>query len=1306
MTLKKKLFNCGACILLLSSSNVLTLASNINYAPSTAAYTLCTDIALVSTKTIEIVPTIARANILVTKGTFNRPYSITNDGAGNIYSITNFKESRNSSIAASTAPTTTGGSVCGSGTVTLTASGSTPAGGVYNWYAAASGGVSLATGTSYTTPVLTTATTYYVSYTASGSTSARTPATATVNANPIIATVPSSGAYFSYDFTGGSTTDLSGSSNTAILINSPSTTTDRYGAVNKAYSFNGSSQYISTTTRTAAPGPLNFSISVWFKTSIAGGLLVGFGNTQTGASNLYDRMIYMSDSGQLYFGVWSGAQHAINTTATYADDNWHHAVAILSSTNGTSLYVDGALQASDATSTLAENDYDGYWRIAYNRLGNGGGLGWVGVPTNYYFTGALDDIGVFNTAISPAQVNVLYGGGSSAICNNKLYLTANTVAGASYTWSGPGGFTSALQNPAVSPVTPGIYVLTVIGSSGCSSTLNVTAPSVTTTSTWSGAAGTTDPTTAGNWNTLPAFDGTSNLVIPSGLSRYPVLTANESVASLTINSGAKFSLGGYTLSVGCNIINNASTGGTGILYGSNNASGITWNGITPQTYTGTNTATTAQVGNMTINNTAGATVTVSGGPLDIYNILTLTKGSLAIGSSPAALTLKSTATQTASVAAIPAGYSITGNVTAERYVTGGSGHRGYRLLSSPVYAGTVGANKIYSINYLLNSTFLTGTNFATTATSRAGNPTLYIYRENMAPLYSAFTNSNFRGIANISASPSYTIDIDGPGYNIPIGNGYFFFFRGDKTTVNPYSPSVVPVAATLSTTGTLNQGTINVVNWFTPASPSLSYTAASPATIRGFNLVGNPYPSTINFEKFNRNGTNSSIYGSGSWGAIPTIYFFNPVTKQFCSYQQKTSAIVSADTISNINPGISSDGFATNMIASGQGFFVRTTAAGQTFSFRETAKTGTQPTGASIGALMGTPQNFVQSLSAAPINFAAQAEPLLRLRMVLDSVNRDEVVLVLNNQDNTAYSFNKDALDMGGNGALESLSLLSSDSVQLSIHRTGLPQKTAQIIPILADATTSGIYQLKKIQIDDLPAQYDVWLKDAFKKDSLDMRANDTYSFNIDKSNPATFGSNRFSLLIRQNPAQAYHLLNFTATKQQVATRQVRLAWVTENEHNYTSFTMERSTNGGKTFDVVGGMWGSTAGNYSILDDSPVIGKNLYRLKQIDATNNVTYSTIIPVEYSPISNNISKNVISVYPNPASGVINLIVAENTKASAYNILITNSSGIIVKQANTTLPSWQGSVANLLPGAYIIKVINNNNSSFVGQTTFVKF
>ncbi|GAA4361655.1 hypothetical protein GCM10023185_28870 [Hymenobacter saemangeumensis] len=87
--------------------------------------------------------------------------------------------------AAPAAPAVTGASRCGAGSVTLSASGA-PAGGSYRWYAAASGGTSLNSTASYTTPALSATTTYYVSIVNStGCESARTMVTATINALPV-----------------------------------------------------------------------------------------------------------------------------------------------------------------------------------------------------------------------------------------------------------------------------------------------------------------------------------------------------------------------------------------------------------------------------------------------------------------------------------------------------------------------------------------------------------------------------------------------------------------------------------------------------------------------------------------------------------------------------------------------------------------------------------------------------------------------------------------------------------------------------------------------------------------------------------------------------------------------------------------------------------------------------------------------------------------------------------------------------------------------------------------------------------------
>jgi hypothetical protein len=91
---------------------------------------------------------------------------------------------RNVVISGTTCPmptitSTAPNSRCGTGTVNL---GATASAGTINWYAAATGGASIGTGTSFTTPVISTTTTFYVDATNNGCTTAtRTAIVAAVN---------------------------------------------------------------------------------------------------------------------------------------------------------------------------------------------------------------------------------------------------------------------------------------------------------------------------------------------------------------------------------------------------------------------------------------------------------------------------------------------------------------------------------------------------------------------------------------------------------------------------------------------------------------------------------------------------------------------------------------------------------------------------------------------------------------------------------------------------------------------------------------------------------------------------------------------------------------------------------------------------------------------------------------------------------------------------------------------------------------------------------------------------------------------
>lgn len=704
-------------------------------------------------------------------------------------------------------------------------------------------------------------------------------------------------------------------------------------------------------------------------------------------------------------------------------------------------------------------------------------------------------------------------------------------------------------------------------------------------------------------------------------------------------------------------------GGTSQTLQDNSAAGTTFNNVT---FNGTGTATMgAGVGNFTVSAT---------GVLTMVSPAKLVAGSAATSY----LTLKSTAASSATVAAIPGTSAITGVVNVQRYLSGGSmTYRGYRIMSSPVYAGTVSGNNVYTVNYLKNSCYITGSTGTVGGFDKAGNPTVYLYRENIATLTTSFTGGNFRGINNIAAAPGYQLNNEVGTFNIPAGNGYLFYFRGNRSTTlasKTVSPYTAPENTTLTATGILNQGQITVHDWYTPASANVGYTVtAGNTTVRGFNLVGNPYASSINWDLFNTVTTTSGIYGS-SVGT--TIYVLDPVSRNYGAYTKGNAGIGTHNT--------------SNILPSGQGFFVVASATTSQLIFNESAKVNTQVTGANL--LMGKPADY-------------NAVRYIHLQLAKDSVNTDDIIVRFANNAVTTYDPAVDGKYQPGFGVV-SLASLSSDNVPLAINVQPFP-KTKATIPLSATASADGSYQFQMKGIVGVPQLFNIWLVDNYTKDSVDMRENPIYTFVISHADTNSSSATRFKLILAQNPELAYRLVDFSAFGYSSA-NQVQVQWKTINEQNYTQFTVERSNDHGQNFDVVvGGMGSSNQGTYTLLDKHPNDGPNFYRLKQTDINGNVNYSKVVEVQYSGMSNSFVSNNINIYPNPAISNITLNINDATKASSanYQIRISNSVGLVVKDVKSQQPSWQGNVSDLLTGTYMIEVVNNKDQSLVGRTKFVK-
>lgn len=520
------------------------------------------------------------------------------------------------------------------------------------------------------TPSTTTAgtTNYAVTQTGNGCTTSAATITVIVNAPPVLSQLPTSNIVAYYKFEGNAN-DVYGNNN-GTLQNNPVATTDRFNVSNSAYIMDGSTNYVSTAN--SYSNPTDFTISIWFKTTTTtGGKLIGFGNSQTGSSGQFDRHIYMNNSGQLYFGIYTGAVYTLNTTASYNDNNWHLATATLSSTSGMAFYVDGQMIGTNAAITSAEN-HSGYWRIGYDNTN-----GWTSQPTSFYFNGILDDALIYSRALTASEIATTYlspdgASNNSPVCaGTNLTLSGNIVPGATYIWTGPNNYTASTASPTFTytGAAAGTYKLQAT-LNGCSATAYTKVVSSGNAGQWVGNIS-TDWADANNWCSATLPTSATNVSIAANTTNMPNVTSVAYCNNLIVNTGATItSTIAGTLNISGTIINNGTftaTNGTIGMVGT--AAQI----IPANTFSGN------QIKNLTINNSAGVTLN---GPLNLSGILLATSGLFNTGGY---LTLIASSAQTALIDGTGAG-TVAGNVTMQGYLASSFG---YHYISSPFQAATV-----------------------------------------------------------------------------------------------------------------------------------------------------------------------------------------------------------------------------------------------------------------------------------------------------------------------------------------------------------------------------------------------------------------------------------------------------------------------------------------------------------------------------------------------------------------------------------------------------------------------------------------
>ena len=99
----------------------------------------------------------------------------------------------------------------------------------------------------------------------------------------------------------------------------------------------------------------------------------------------------------------------------------------------------------------------------------------------------------------------------------------------------------------------------------------------------------------------------------------------------------------------------------------------------------------------------------------------------------------------------------------------------------------------------------------------------------------------------------------------------------------------------------------------------------------------------------------------------------------------------------------------------------------------------------------------------------------------------------------------------------------------------------------------------------------------------------------------------------------------------------VKLDWITASEVDNDIFTIERSSDAehfDEIFTIKGHGTTTEEHTYEFADNSPLIGRSYYRLKQKDFDGTVSYSDLVTIEYEGPK----FASLSTFPNPSNGMM--------------------------------------------------------------------
>jgi len=402
---------------------------------------------------------------------------------------------------------------------------------------------------------------------------------------------------------------------------------------------------------------------------------------------------------------------------------------------------------------------------------------------------------------------------------------------------------------------------------------------------------------------------------------------------------------------------------------------------------------------LAVNNSAGVTLQ---GALNVTGIVKAWNGDLTSGGN---LTLVSTSAQTALIDGTGTG-QVLGIVNMERYLPSAFG---YKYFSSPFQSATVAE---FGEEVKLDVAF----------------PAFYKYDENNSAVSSSGVTIYPTGWVTYTNPTNSLFPLS--GYSANLGSNI----------------EAAPITANIK--GVVNNGSLQTT----------LYNHNRPYT-KGFNLVGNPYPSPIDWNATGWTKTNIDN----------AIYFFNANSTQF------------SGAYSSYVNGVSS-GNANNMIAAMQGFFVHVT-------------NGTFPVSATLGVI-----NSVRVNNLNPVFKNASIDNRAILRFTANFETKDAIedaaVIYFDQTANLRFDQELDALKMTNTDPqVPNIYTLTPETTQLSINGMPLPTDSLASIGLGITTFTGGWIILKAIDISQLPDYLQIYLVDTETGKQRDLKRLPDYRF-------------------------------------------------------------------------------------------------------------------------------------------------------------------------------------------------------------------